>query len=513
MKFSSFCNLKRNSAESMLDQSNHLSKEVGTHESFQHRAPSLNGRSPYTSSLLGEYTRILLLLVSIPLLIWLIQLVTRDNVSPIPLVAAGILVASLLTERGLNGVRACLLVAMTLNVFSSVINPNAFFLKPDTYNPLTIPNVILVFCLATASFFELASVCRGNRRPTWMKLASLGFVVIPAIIYVIGIPVATLWWEAFGDGTGRGNARDPNWTMDKEMAFRAAKFSVFVVFTYLGACVGSFLNVVAYCIPRGEAVGLRNSYCPVCKSKISRKDNLPIFSYINLSARCRSCQAVISPRYLVVELLIASIFGSLFLFELVTGAANVPGVHSMSHAGVLWVVLFPKFNLIGLYFYHCLFASALVVLALIEWDGQTLGYRHSITMLLVFLISATFFQPLQPIPAPEFFLAWFGEVSLFAQLGKLVLGGVCGAGLGLLVNVIRGESNSSTLFPAMILCGIVLGWQSLVYVTLIFVVLQVLIRYLPKLGRFSSACPTGLLLLAVGIHHPFWKYLLQQISV
>lgn len=497
----------------MLDQSNHLGKELETHDDFQRSSKSLKERGSYTSSLLGEYSRILLLLVSIPLLIWLIQLVTRQNVSPVPLVAACILVLSLLTERGFKGGRVCLLVVMTLNVFSSVINPNAFLLKPDAYNPLATPNVILLICLTAASFFEIASVCRDNRRPALIKLACLGFVLIPAIVYVIGIPVVTLWWEALGDGTGRGNARDPNWTMAKEMALRAAKFSVFVVFTYLGACVGSFLNVVAYCIPRGEAVGLRNSYCPVCKSKISRKDNLPIFSYINLSARCRSCQSVISPRYLVVELLIATIFGSLFLFELVTGAANVPGVHSMSHAGVLWVVLFPKWNLIGLYFYHCLFASALVVMALIEWDGQTLGYRYSIAMLFAFLISATLFQSLHPMPASEFLLAWFGAVPAIAQLGKLLLGGVCGAGLGFLVNLIRGESSSSTLIPAMILCGIVLGWQPLVHVTLIFVVLQYLVRYLPRLGRLLSACPTALLLMAVWIHHPFWKYLLQQYSM
>ena len=497
----------------MLDQPNHLTEEVGVRDDFKHSVTSLRGQDPYTSSLVGEYTRILLLLVSVPLLVWLFQLVTRENVSPIPLVAALVLVTSLLSERGGKALRVCLLAAMTLNVFSSVINPNAFFLKPDAYNPLATPNVILLICLATASFFEIASACRDNRRPTLTKLMCLGIVFIPAFVYVIGIPIVTSWLESLAESDGRVHARDPNWTMAKEIALRAAKFSVFLLFTYLGACVGSFLNVVAYCIPRGESVGLRNSSCPVCKNKISRKDNLPIFSYINLSARCRSCQSVISPRYLVVELLIASIFGSLFLFELVTGGANVPAVNSMSHAGVLWVVLFPKWNLIGIYFYHCLFASTLVVLSLIEWDGQKLSYRHSVTVVLVFLIPATFYLPFQPISAPEFLLAWLGSISVLAQLGKLVLGGLCGAGLGCLVVAVTKQTNRSTLIPAMVLSGIVLGWQPVVHVFVIFMVLQLFVRYLPMFRTLLSTRPTALLLLAVLIHHPMWKYLFQQFSL
>lgn len=494
----------------MLDQPNHLTEEVEVHHDFKRSVASLRGQDPYTCSLVGEYARILLLLVSVPLLVWLFQLVTRENVSPIPLVAALVLVTSLLSKRGGKALRVCLLAAMTLNVFSSVINPNAFLLKPDTYNPLATPNVILLICLATASFFEIASACRDSRRPTMIKLMCWGIVFIPAFVYVIGIPIVTPWLELLAERNAR--ARDPNWTMAKEIALRAAKFSVFLLFTYLGACVGSFLNVVAYCIPRGESVGLRNSSCPICKNKILRKDNLPIFSYINLSARCRSCQSLISPRYLVVELLIASIFGSLFLFELVTGAANVPAVSSMSHAGVLWVVLFPKWKLIGIYFYHCLFASTLVVLSLIEWDGQKLSYRHSVTIVLVFLTSATFCQPFQPIPAPEFLLAWLGSISVLAQLGKLVLGGLCGAGLGGLVVAFTKQTNRSTLIPAMALSGIVLGWQPVVHVFLIFMVLQIFVRYLPMFRTLLSARPTALLLLAVLIHHPMWKYLLQQFS-
>ncbi|MDB4357751.1 prepilin peptidase, partial [Mariniblastus sp.] len=248
----------------MLNEPNKLTREAAVRNESCLSTTRVKVEGPYSYSLVGEYSRILLLLVSLPLTIWLLQLVARQSASVIPMVAALVLVASLLSERGLRGVRVFLLVAMTVNVFSSVINPNAFLIKPEAYNPLAVPNVILLICLATASFFETANVCRDNGRPTRIKLMCLGFVLLPALVYVVGVPVVTSWLEAMAEGDSRVNARDPNWTTAKEIALRAAKFGVFLIFVYFGACVGSFLNVVAYCIPRGEAVGFRNSICPVC---------------------------------------------------------------------------------------------------------------------------------------------------------------------------------------------------------------------------------------------------------
>lgn len=497
----------------MLEEPSQLSEESGVCNDSQSSVTSFRRQDIYSYSLIGKYARILLLLVSSSLLVWLSLLAMRGSVSLHSLAAALVLLTSLLWDRGSRGVRVFLLVAMTLNVVSSVINPNVFLIKPDAYNPLLIPEIILAICLVTASCFEIASVCKGRGRPPLIKLMWLGLVLVPAFVYVVGLPIVNPWLDAMMDGGNRVRARDPNWTMVKEIAFRAAKFGVFLIFAYVGACVGSFLNVVAYCIPRGESVGLRDSSCPVCKNKILRKDNLPVFSYIHLAARCRSCHSIISARYLIVELLIGFIFGSLFLFELVTGAVNVPTMNSMSHTGVLWVVLFPKWKLIGIYFYHCFFASALVVLALIEWDGQKLGYRYSILLIMAFLVVATFYLPCQPIPAPEILLSWFGHVPTVSQFGKLVLGGLCGAVLGCCVSSIKKQTNGTTLIPAMVLSGVVLGWQSIVHVFLIFLALQLLVRLLPLFRNLFSPRPSAVLLLAILGHHPIWKYLFQQFSL
>ena len=71
----------------------------------------------------------------------------------------------------------------------------------------------------------------------------------------------------------------------------------------LGAVVGSFLNVVAHRLPRGESLARPGSRCPVCGTPIRPWDNVPVLSWLALRGRCRACRARISPRYPVVEAL------------------------------------------------------------------------------------------------------------------------------------------------------------------------------------------------------------------
>ncbi len=69
----------------------------------------------------------------------------------------------------------------------------------------------------------------------------------------------------------------------------------------IGACVGSFLNVVIYRLPRGESLVFPPSHCPHCGRSIRWYDNIPLLSYLLLGRRCRFCKASISPRYFFVE--------------------------------------------------------------------------------------------------------------------------------------------------------------------------------------------------------------------
>ena len=75
-----------------------------------------------------------------------------------------------------------------------------------------------------------------------------------------------------------------------------------------GLAFGSFLNVCIYRLPLGLSVVMQRSACPKCKRPIAFYDNVPILSWLILRGRCRHCQARISPRYLIVELLTGGLF-------------------------------------------------------------------------------------------------------------------------------------------------------------------------------------------------------------
>ena len=81
-----------------------------------------------------------------------------------------------------------------------------------------------------------------------------------------------------------------------------------VVAGFFGGVIGSFLNVVAWRVPRGESLVSPGSRCPECGSPVKPYDNVPVLSWLVLRGRCRNCGAPISPRYPVVELLTAVTF-------------------------------------------------------------------------------------------------------------------------------------------------------------------------------------------------------------
>ena len=83
--------------------------------------------------------------------------------------------------------------------------------------------------------------------------------------------------------------------------------SYFIVFI-LGSIWGSFSNVCIHRLPNNKGVAKGRSYCPSCKKQIRWYDNIPIFSYVFLKAKCRDCSAKINVKYLLVELICALSF-------------------------------------------------------------------------------------------------------------------------------------------------------------------------------------------------------------
>ncbi len=75
-----------------------------------------------------------------------------------------------------------------------------------------------------------------------------------------------------------------------------------------GLAIGSFLNVVAWRLPRHESLLHPGSHCPGCDVLIKPYDNIPVVSWLLLRGRCRSCGEPISIRYPLTEALTAVLY-------------------------------------------------------------------------------------------------------------------------------------------------------------------------------------------------------------
>lgn len=81
-----------------------------------------------------------------------------------------------------------------------------------------------------------------------------------------------------------------------------------VIIFWLGAAIGSFLNVVVYRVPAKLSVIWPPSRCPQCLHQLGMGENIPILGWLMLRGKCRHCRTPISPRYPIVETITAIIF-------------------------------------------------------------------------------------------------------------------------------------------------------------------------------------------------------------
>ncbi|GJQ29768.1 MAG: hypothetical protein HBSAPP03_16520 [Phycisphaerae bacterium] len=80
-----------------------------------------------------------------------------------------------------------------------------------------------------------------------------------------------------------------------------------------GACVGSLVNVLVYRLPLGLDVVTPSSRCPNCETKLTWRENIPIFGWLFLRGKCRFCRSSISPEYPIVEAFTAFLWMAVFL--------------------------------------------------------------------------------------------------------------------------------------------------------------------------------------------------------
>lgn len=235
-------------------------------------------------------------------------------------------------------------------------------------------------------------------------------------------------------------------------------FYLFVIFLF-GICIGSFLNVLIYRLPRGLNVAKGFSFCPGCGHRLYPIDLVPVFSWVFLRGKCRYCGAPISPVYPVVEL----------------GNA------------LLWVACAVRFGASGAAFAFMAICSALIVVAFCDWQHREIPDSMPAVIALAG-VALAFCDP---------------SVTL-AQRG---IGFICVAGpMFLLAFATGGAAMGGGDIKLMAALGFCLGWKLTVFTTFGGALLGTLAFFIlsktrAKLGR---EVPFGTFLAIAGIIAIFW---------
>lgn len=85
-------------------------------------------------------------------------------------------------------------------------------------------------------------------------------------------------------------------------------FSIILGLFILGTILGSFYNVVAYRVTKGESILFPASHCPKCNHKLRPWELIPVFSFILQGGKCSSCKCKISLFYPLAEIVCGILF-------------------------------------------------------------------------------------------------------------------------------------------------------------------------------------------------------------
>ena len=188
------------------------------------------------------------------------------------------------------------------------------------------------------------------------------------------------------------------------------QYTFVVVF---GLIIGSFLNVYIYRLNTGKSLA-GHSHCLSCGAGLRPYELVPLFSYLFLKGRCRSCGCYIPVRYFVVELCT----GVLFLLAYSVAFSVIEFLYLTALISVLIVITVYDIR-------HFIIPDKLIVSLLVltsVWQGYLLyggGTWQSLLMTIgAALLGAGFFYLLWLISAGRWI--GFGDVKLAVPLGMMV---------------------------------------------------------------------------------------------
>jgi len=514
----------------MNDQSGSAATNIGTPISHGRTNPdridsgnnwtngSIVRNTVLRSSLLGEYISLLLLCHSLfGVVCWATHLL--QNPASLIMSTAGLWIA-FRAVGGFAGDRwATIVSALLLLLTGTLAITGVSNVPPWLSGSLVSPVVwtVMLGLLLVVDFIDcrkrahadLSLPERRKKDGRSLKLALAGLF----FAWGLGVPAVTLIHQLSRPSLGKAQLEEMNFI--EHAGFRCGEALVTACFFALGCNIGSFLNVVVWRMPLGKSIVYEKSRCPVCATAIAGKDNIPIFGWLSLGGQCRACSTDISPRYPCVEAVTGCIFLLLYFVELISGGANLP-VRPINHyGGVLWIIMYPKWDLIGLYLYHCFLFSTLLVWALIAIDGNRVPRRLLVFAFSVALILPIVFPDLALVPSLSS-LASSTQVNPLTLMDRAARG-VAGTIGGLLIGmaavrfICQGKTDfpaQQTLICAIALIGAALGWQAAGGIAAGFVVVTLARRAMSETALPTNGHSTAqdFLLVAV-LHHVIWRFL------
>ena len=357
----------------------------------------------------------------------------------------------------------------------------------------------------------------------WYRIAIWTFVA-SFLVYMVVIPTAVMliqYWQP-----AKSSVMLEDLTLAEQIRQRSVEAIVALAFFVLGATIGSFLNVVVYRMPRGESVVLQRSRCPKCETQIKGRDNVPILGWLLLNGRCRACEAAISSRYPIVETIVASNFLLLYFVELISGGINLPVRTPNLYRGVVWIILYTKWDLVGLYLFHCFALCTLLVWALVDIDRQRIPWWARSGAGIVLCLLAALCPNLLPVPWSQRTLVFgFHFPEWLTAVTSSAAGGLVGSILAWIVSRTMepaGSINTEVTTPvqpprtaekiarrhvvsAGMLAGMTVGWQAAIGIWLVTLALRPILL---SVSRVVKELPlTAFLAMGYLIHLICWRLL------
>ncbi len=327
------------------------------------------------------------------------------------------------------------------------------------------------------------------------------------LLVILSIAVAIC---AYIFGLSYFQSRGSSWVQANELIVpRTIDVVIFIWLFWIGSAVGSFLNVVAWRMPRGESVNGR-SYCPRCKTQLKARDNFPVFGWLALGGRCRTCRLPISVRYPIVEAAVGFSLTLVGIFELYR--LSLPGQLVHWHGGPFWTPRVDRVILITLV-YHLVALTFAWAIGLIRMDGKRLPSRLVVLAMAAATLPMLAYPNLMVVPwQTEYPPGWSAAglhldallrivTSLAAAvvLGRYLSRTLCPGADPKLDPLGRRTGRLIDLIAIIALPAIVVGWHVIAVVIVVASFLSLLLRPLlppqvDALGRLAIAMPVALTL-------------------